>query len=201
MSERDDWLAASGPVRRRPWAYEEALLGSGEERAREREISSATDELERERAEVARLRRELVEHLAVVEVLQRRLRDLTGDTTGERPRPTLPRRTDEDSDAARSSRDWSRLLVRCEGFDVESPVGPIGIVEGVRFGSRIDRPDAVEIRGGRFGRRLAVVPVEDVADIRVDERQIVLDEVPPDLMDDLGDRVRRALHIDRPAPS
>jgi hypothetical protein len=36
-------------------------------------------------------------------------------------------------------------LCRCEGFLVDSPAGRVGVVEGARFRSRLDRPDLLAV--------------------------------------------------------
>jgi hypothetical protein len=71
-------------------------------------------------------------------------------------------------------------LCRCERFRVDTPEGRLGIVEGLRFGSRLDRPDALAVRAGLFARRLVFVPVADVADIVPREGRIVLRCTPPE---------------------
>ena len=78
--------------------------------------------------------------------------------------------------AATSQRDY--WLCRCEGFDVESPAGRIGVVEGLRFLSRIDQPDLLEVRTGLFGRRVVLVPVAEVESISSREERIVLRATP-----------------------
>ena len=64
-------------------------------------------------------------------------------------------------------------LHRCQGFDVYSGEERLGVVEGVVYGSRPDRPDVLEVRRGRFGRPL-LVPVEDVEAIEPDEAAVVV---------------------------
>jgi len=205
----EDWLAAGEHGRRRAWAYEEILLGSGEERARAAELERVVDEIEDERRELARLHGELDAHLARVALLDRRLEELTtpSDTarTPAKSRRTLPH-APEDLDDRQEHRPYdrrSRLLAHCEGFDVDSPAGPVGFIEGMRFMTRIDRPDVLEVRGGRFGRQLILVSVEDVDEIRLPEQVVLLRSEPAlskDLLDDLGERLRHALHLDHTAP-
>ena len=65
-------------------------------------------------------------------------------------------------------------LCRCEGFEVTAADGLIGLVEHVRFRSRIDRPDAIAVRIGTFGRHLVVVPVEEVLEVFPDEERLVV---------------------------
>lgn len=207
---REDWLAASEGSRERPWAYEELLFGSPEERARAKELQRVVHEIEAERQELAQLHEELDAHLGRAATLDRRLEELT--TSGEATisdassRLTLPHTREDGHDGSRGHPfdARSRLLAHCEGFDVDSPEGPVGFVEGVRFVSRIDRPDVLEVRGGRFGRQLMLVAIEEVEEIRLQERLVVLRSMPPvpakDLLDDLGDRLRRTLHFDHTAP-
>jgi hypothetical protein len=200
---REDWLAAGEHGRGRPWAYEQLLFGSPEDRERARELETVFEELEAERSELSRLHDDLDAHLMRIAQLDRRVDELTG--AGERPkphpakRPMLPRTRGggggKGPDTSLDRRSY--LLARCEGFDVESPAGPVGSVEGLRFVSRIDRPDLLEVRGGRFGRQLLLVPIEQVDDVRLADRCVVLRSTPTltsDLLDDLGDRLRRALH-------
>lgn len=44
--------------------------------------------------------------------------------------------------------DHDYWLGRCEGFRVDAPSGRLGLVEAVRFGARLDRPDELLVRGG-----------------------------------------------------
>ena len=89
-------------------------------------------------------------------------------------------------------------LARCDGFRVDSPSGYVGVVEGMRFGSRIDRPDLLEVRAGRLGRTLLLIPVEEVEDVSPDDECVVVRSAP-DLhgahVHELVDRVRRALNL------
>jgi hypothetical protein len=205
---RDDWLAASEDGRGRPWAYKELLFGSPEDRERHHEIGLVVEELESERFELAGLHDELDAHLEQIALLERRLQELTRpdepSETRVASRPTLPHTLTDETPGVRSHDRCSYLLTRCEGFDVESPAGPVGFVDGLRFASRIDRPDVLEVRGGRFGRQLLLVPTEQVDEIRLADRRIVLRTAPlpvTDLLDDLGDRLRRALrHFDGAPP-
>jgi hypothetical protein len=207
---REDWLAAGERSRERPWAYEELLFGSAEERVRAKELQQVVNEIEAERHELARLHEELDAHLGRTATLDRRLEELT--TSGVKTisdassRPTLPHARDDGNDGSRAHPydARSRLLAHCEGFDVDSPEGPVGFVESVRLVSRIDRPDMLEVRGGRFGRQPIMVAIEQVEEIRPEEQLVVLQSMPPapasDLLDGLGDRLRRALHFDHTAP-
>ena len=219
---REDWLAADEWGRLRPWAYEEILFGSPEERVRAQELATVVAELETERVELAALHETLDLHLVRIVDLERRLGELTGTASTDaeqtpppspprRERPTLPhpRSTSLDGErpgsidgngAAPDRR--SRLLARCEGFDVDAPGGPVGFVEGLRFGSRIDCPDVLEVRGGRFGRQLLLVPIDEVDEIHLADRCLVLRTTPvlaSDLLDDLGGRLRRVLRFEHTA--
>ncbi len=55
--------------------------------------------------------------------------------------------------------DHDYWLGRCEGFRVDAPSGRLGLVEAVRFGARLDRPDELLVRGGVLRNRTLVVPV------------------------------------------
>lgn len=82
--------------------------------------------------------------------------------------PRVPRPSDRDY--------W---LSRCEEFTVYAGNGLVGVVEGMRFESRVDRPDLLEVRCGHLGRRLLLVPVDDVDLVDPEERTIVLQAFRP----------------------
>ena len=86
-------------------------------------------------------------------------------------------------------------LCRSEGFRVDSPEGRLGLVEAVMFRVRPDEPDALIVRAGVLGRRLVIVPIEDVADVLPRKERIVLKRVPDlggaDLLTELRARLRR----------
>jgi hypothetical protein len=70
-------------------------------------------------------------------------------------------------------------LRRCEGFTVCSPPQRhVGLVEEVRYRSRIDRPDVLVVRTSPFRRRLVIVPVEEVEEILPGEELVIL-HAPP----------------------
>jgi hypothetical protein len=48
------------------------------------------------------------------------------------------------------------------------------LVEAVRFGSRLDRPDELLVRGGVLGNRRLVVAVSDVREVVPREERVVL---------------------------
>ncbi len=56
-------------------------------------------------------------------------------------------------------------LMRCEGYRVQAGDARAGVVDEVRFGSRLDRPDLLAVRTGRLVRRVVLVPVEEVEEI------------------------------------
>lgn len=204
---RERWLHADEPARSRPWAYEQVLLGSND-RAQRRELGAVAEELDDERTELARLYRELDERLVRISSLERRLHELTPATEGEKPHPpsrTLPhtRAASADKDDSRAiSADRSYSLARCEGFEVDSPTGLVGFVEGLRFISRIDQPDLLEVRGGRFGRRLFLIPIQQVEEVRITEERVLVRGAPTqngDLLGELAGRFRRVLHVGQTA--
>lgn len=86
-------------------------------------------------------------------------------------------------------------LGQCEGFRVDSPEGRFGLVEAVMFRTRPDDPDALIVRAGVLGRRLVIVPIEDVADIAPRRERVLLARVPDtsgaDFLTELRSRLRR----------
>ena len=53
-------------------------------------------------------------------------------------------------------------LRHCHGFRVDSTQGRRGIVEDVLYGAEHDHPSALVVRGGLFGQRLELIPIETV---------------------------------------
>ncbi len=53
-------------------------------------------------------------------------------------------------------------LRRCQGFQVDSAGGRVGIVEDVLYGAEHDRPSALLVRSGIFKRRLEAISLDDV---------------------------------------
>lgn len=206
---KEHWLQSNESTRPRPWAYKELLFGSSREREQTREFDAIVEGLHNERAELARLYQELAEHFARIASLEKRLKKLTPTAERDEPRPASSRagphtravRADkDDSRASLAQRSYS--LARCEGFEVDSPTGPVGVVEGLRFISRIDQPDLLEVRGGRFGRQHLLIPIEQVGEVRVTEERVVVRSAPTlteDLLGALVGRFRRALHFDQAA--
>jgi hypothetical protein len=72
--------------------------------------------------------------------------------------------------------DRDRWLSRCDQFAVYAGERLLGTVDGIRYESRADRPDAIEVRGGPFGRRLLVLPVDEVEAVLPDEQAVLVDE-------------------------
>jgi hypothetical protein len=209
MDEKERWLLPGGP-RSRPWVYEELLFGSSRDREQTRELAAVVNELHDERAELASLYRELDVHFARITSLEERLKELTPPTERVQPPPVGSSRTPPDAralpvdhgDVRASLADRSYSLARCEGFEVDSPTGPVGFVEGLRFISRIDQPDLLEVRGGRFRRQRLLIPIEQVEDVRVTEGRVFVRSAPlltGDLLAELVGRLRRALHSDQAA--
>ena len=73
-----------------------------------------------------------------------------------------------------SERDFQ--LRRCERFAVYAGARPLGVVDGIRYESRTDRPDLLEVRSGRFGKRLVLIQVSDVEAIDPDEEVVIVSE-------------------------
>jgi hypothetical protein len=70
--------------------------------------------------------------------------------------------------------DTDYWLCRCEGFEVETPEGRLGIVEWLVFDSRHDRPDTFAVRTGHVRHRSVLVAVSDVVNVLPEERRITL---------------------------
>lgn len=65
-------------------------------------------------------------------------------------------------------------LRQCHGFRVDWADGRVGIVEDVLYGADRDRPAALAVRVGLFGRRVDLVDVEEVAALVPRARRVVL---------------------------
>ncbi len=87
----------------------------------------------------------------------------------------------------------SYWLARCEGFRADSPEGRFGRVEAVMFRVRPDDPDALIVRAGVLGRRLVIVPIEDVEDVLPRRERVMLARVPEDTGADFVTEVRARL--------
>ena len=199
-----DWLGRGHGRRHRRWALTEQLFGPGSPPDMEQFLTGFAERLSQERIALGQLEAELTAQRERVWELERRLEaialdhDHAGDPFPEHSinpprrtvitvRSTLP-----------SDRDY--WLTRCDGFLVEAPAGcSVGVVEGVRFGSRIDRPEQLEVAVGRIRPRLLLVPVDEVEYVSGEQQLVVLnrDAIPRhDLAHTLLARARR-----RPEPS
>jgi hypothetical protein len=201
------WLGSGRAARSRRWAYPELLLGVGEEHAGE-ELSALAADLAVDLAELRRLQNELYDQVVRVAALEGRIQALLdGAGAGAVPTPAEPVRERRatvtlpsfpSSSGSEELHDHAGLLARCEGFEVHSPFGLVGLVEGTQFGSRIDTPDFLEVRGGRLGRELLLIPVEAVQEISHEEGRLLVHGVSPtqtDIPHELVDRLRKALHV------
>jgi hypothetical protein len=83
--------------------------------------------------------------------------------------------TGDPRDSAYGREYWLR---RCEGFQVESAGREIGRVHGSRFKGSLE-PDLLEVRVGLFGRRVLLIPVEQVQEIDSATRRIILGTSAP----------------------
>jgi hypothetical protein len=69
----------------------------------------------------------------------------------------------------------SRALARSTGFVVESPHGPLGTVEAVRFSGQPRRPLVLVVRiGGSKRTTIGLVPPSSVESVDPESRRVVL---------------------------
>lgn len=195
------WLRPDEGVRTRPWAYEELLLRPDGDAEWRETLRSLASDLAAEQGELERVEAALREQHRRLARLERRLRALAGATAagfGRAPGEPTERGRSLSSYPVHSGDVPGRAysLTRCEGFRVDSPAGEVGFVEGLRFASRIDQPDLLEVRGGRFGRQVRLIPVEEVEEISIDDERLVVrtPDLPNDHVHDLVNRLRRVLH-------
>jgi hypothetical protein len=174
------WLGRGHPARARPWAYEEQLLAP----LRAGEPADApvalAPELSEELAELTRIEVALQARALSVAGLQQRM-DAFTPLRGADPLTLDASRSPTqaaDMSLPPPSTEREYWLCRCEGFAVESAAGRTGVVKGVRFLSRVDQPDLLEVRAGLFARRLLLVPAEEVEAIFAPEKRIVLRSTP-----------------------
>ena len=80
-------------------------------------------------------------------------------------------------DPRRSTYGDDYWLHRCEGFTVQRGRRALGKVTGLRFHAST-KPEQLEVRTGRFGKRL-LIPVEQVQQIEPRTRRIILGASPP----------------------
>jgi hypothetical protein len=99
-------------------------------------------------------------------------------------------RFDLSSSSAASNLDlW---LAPCEGFRVTSPEGRVGTLEDVFYEG--DRPRLLAVRSGRMGRRLDLYPVEEITEVRFEERRVLLRRFPQPLERRAAALAARGLH-------
>jgi len=193
-------FGVSGP--RSPQEREEAAqawLGGaatgGERLARIFQVERSTRATELA-AELAELRTRLGTLEAELWTLQRDSRgsDVIPQPAPDAPLIDLPR-------PLPSERDY--LLRRCERFAVYSGARSLGVVEGVRYQSRTDRPDVLEVRSGRFGQSLLLVSVRDVEAIDPDEEVVIVSEacLTPQISERLHDYLEQPLTWLRASPN
>jgi hypothetical protein len=197
-----DWLVRGRPTRSRSWALEDHLFEEPPTAEREDALRALAARLGEEQAGLARIEAELHERAQRIAELERRLRaveHLTADVNSgqaEVAEDDHPRRRTIDPRHSLATPQREYWLCRCEGFEVESPAGRIGVVDGLRFISRLDQPDLLEIRAGFLGRRLLLLPVDQVESISSGEERIVLRVAPQrngDHVSDLLGRMRSKL--------
>jgi hypothetical protein len=198
------WLGPDEAARSRPWAYEEILLGSDGHGPEGRELSELAADLAVDLAELKRMQNELYDQVVRIACLEGRIQALSEAPPGRRDDraaervPEIETRSLPSYPAVPSVVEGGTTLARCEGFQVESPEGVLGFVEGLRFVSRIDEPDLLEVRGGRFGRELVLIPAEAVEEVVRDEERVVVRAAPSGLREthshELVNLLRRALH-------
>lgn len=178
------WLGQGHPARARPWAFEEQLLAPLRAAERADARHALAPEVSGEADELSRMDLELHERALSVAGLPQRMDALvrlhgasrSGDPTASRGDHSGTRTAEVHLPPAPNERDY--WLCRCEGFTVESPTGRTGVVDGVRFLSRVDQPDFLEVRAGLFRRRLLLVPAEEVEGIFSTEKRLVLRSTP-----------------------
>jgi len=166
---------------------------------RNRVLDVLTSDLADERAGLLRLEEELHVQTARVAMLEWRLKVLSGRTVAE----SVESRRSDEQPAVHVRSDGSALergyqLCRCEGFWVDSPSGRIGLVDGLRFLSRIDQPDLLEVRAGLLGRQLLLIPTDQVDEIILAEGRLILRDTPR-LHDDHFHELIARLRKKRPA--
>lgn len=164
-----DWLRRPDGARQRPSALERQLLEPRDEEA-------LLDELQAQAADLA----------ARLAELERRL----GASLPPVP-PPGPRRTVE---LRRGADDCDLGLRRCEGFAVDTPLGELGVVEGVRYASSTERPDELEVRVGRVWSQVVLVPVADVEQVSLDDECVRLRRDPRPHRP-FASRARQKLHL------
>jgi len=150
---------------------------------RERKLAALATRILDERMQLTRVQAEVQERIARLAALEEELHDLVARPSVAECPPELPTRATPEPETPRatvelgtpdglSEREY--WLCRCHGFRVESDEHTIGIVEGVRYDSSATRPDLIEVRARRFGRRSLLIPVDEVEDIIEEEETLLL---------------------------
>jgi hypothetical protein len=199
-----DWLRRDQTPRARPWALEAQLFGRKLAGRQNGQLYALADRLSDEQLALSRMEAELHAQADRVAELEHELEVIArqGDqapsvqqkarANDESPGQTFDLRP---SGAALDRNYW---LCRCEGFLVESPTDVVGVVVGLRFGSRIDCPDLLEVKVGRFRPKLLLIPIADVSDIAFEDEFVVLGYDPrprSDLVHELLLMVRDKLTV------
>jgi hypothetical protein len=133
-------------------------------------------------ARASELEAELAELRAKLDWVEEELSALRPDPDGSDARPeAAPDPIVIDLPRVVLPRGHDYRLSRCEGFAVYAGARLLGTVKGVLYHSRTDRPDVLEVRSGRLGRRLLLVPVSDIEAIEPDDEAVVVKETcrPP----------------------
>jgi hypothetical protein len=200
-----DWLR-SGSARARPWAYEELLFGPDAEPTDGQWLTSFEAALAVDLAELRQMQNELHEQVVRLAALEGRvqaMKELAGNEpiAGVEERSLGPEVRSAPTSPVHAPRAPDRTtpsLARTEGFRVDSPSGFVGFVDGLRFFSRIDQPDLLEVRGGRFGRDVMLIPIEAVEQVVPAEQRLVIRVTPrphADHLQELVGRLRRAMSM------
>jgi hypothetical protein len=195
-SSRPDWLARGQWKRQRRWAFEQQLLSPGLDSDPAGRLGELDEQLDEARTAVAGLENELWRQKAI-------LAGLTQERAGFAPADGRPEKTVDQRPRTVVPATWSaaqHVLMRCEGFAVQSASGrEIGVVTGLRFGIRIDRPDVLELDVGRFRERIVLVSVDEIETISAEQAKVVLRHDPlhhHDLAREVLTRIRA--HINPP---
>jgi hypothetical protein len=73
-----------------------------------------------------------------------------------------------------SDETW-RALAGSTGFSVESPIGPLGTVEAVRYSGQPGRPQLLVVRVGEGdGQKIVLVPASSIEEVLPEKRRILL---------------------------
>jgi hypothetical protein len=164
--------------RGREWALARHLLSP----SRDDRVAALEQQLAAERERLVAIEQRLEDHTARIAALRseldalRRRSERSTEEETRSPAATGLRLVElSDQCAVQGPAYWLR---RCEGFQVEVGSEVIGTVEGVRFGHRHDRPDALVVSCGRWRRRQLLVSAEQVEDTFPDVELIRLSTDP-----------------------